>query len=110
MKVVKVYENLTSFGELALLTNKHRKAKLETIDDTHFAVLSKADYRHAQFRVQNQMLKDKTEFLKDFYLFAKLSDTNLTSLSYSMKEEIYSRGQEVYREGIDQVDKIYLVK
>jgi len=45
MRLVKVYEGFTSFGELALLTNKHRKAKLETIDDTHFAVLSKADYR-----------------------------------------------------------------
>lgn len=45
MRVVKVYEDFSSFGELALLTNKHRKAKLETIDNTHFAVLSKADYR-----------------------------------------------------------------
>lgn len=39
-----------------------------------------------------------------------LSDTNLTSLSYSMLEESFVRGQDVYREGIDSVDKIYLIK
>jgi CRP-like cAMP-binding protein len=45
MKQVKVYGDFTSFGELALITNKRRKAKLETIEDTHFAILSKEDYK-----------------------------------------------------------------
>lgn len=45
MKQVKVYTDYTSFGELALITNKKRKAKLETIEDTHFAILSKDDYK-----------------------------------------------------------------
>jgi len=45
MKVVKTYRDMTAFGELALITNKRRKAKLETASDTHFAVLSKNDYR-----------------------------------------------------------------
>jgi len=47
MKVVRTYEAGTSFGELAIITNKRRKAKLETASDTHFAVLSKYDYRQA---------------------------------------------------------------
>lgn len=50
MKLVKTYTAKTSFGELALLTDKRRKAKLETRAGTHFAVLSKADYRAAQGR------------------------------------------------------------
>lgn len=33
LKVVKVYEPFESFGELALITNKRRKAKLEVIGD-----------------------------------------------------------------------------
>ena len=45
MKVVKTYTEFGSFGELALLTNKRRKAKLECQTDTNFAVLSKHDYR-----------------------------------------------------------------
>ena len=47
MKQVKVYSDFTSFGELALITNKRRKAKLETIEDTHFAILRKEDYKQA---------------------------------------------------------------
>ena len=44
MKVVKTYYEYGSFGELALITKKRRKAKLETSSDTHFAILSKEDY------------------------------------------------------------------
>lgn len=110
MKVVRHYQPMTSFGELALITNKRRKAKLETAADTHFAVLSKADYRQAQYKAQNQVLKDKIAFLKNFDLFAKLSESNLSVLSYSMQEECFRRGQTVYREGKDPVDKIYLIK
>ena len=64
MKVVVTYLAKTSFGELALLTNKRRKAKLETSEDTHFAILSKKDYRTAQYKVQAQMLADKLNFLR----------------------------------------------
>ena len=92
MKTVKVYETYGSFGELALLTNKRRKAKLETIEDTHFAILSKQDYRQAQGKAQNALLKEKTLFLKNFDLFAKLSESNLVNMSQYMEEEKFSRG------------------
>lgn len=58
-KQVKVYEGFGSFGELALITNKHRKARIETIADTHFAILSKQDYKQVQGHVQKQILKEK---------------------------------------------------
>ena len=47
LKHVFTYNQFGSFGELALITNKRRAAKLEvTADsDAHFAVLSKKDYR-----------------------------------------------------------------
>ena len=47
LKLVKTYEAYESFGELALITNKRRKAKLECSADTHFAVLSREHYREA---------------------------------------------------------------
>jgi CRP-like cAMP-binding protein len=50
LKLVRTYEANESFGELALITNKRRKAKLECQTDCHFAVLSKADYREAQLK------------------------------------------------------------
>lgn len=110
MKLVKTYAQYGSFGELALITNKRRKAKLETLTDTYFAVLSKEDYRQAQYKAQNQRLKDKVSFLKNFDLFSMLSDSQLSVLSYSMQEELYYRGQPVYREGVHRVDKIYLIR
>ena len=55
MRPVKIYEPGSSFGELALITNKRRKAKLEVSSesDAHFAILSKDDYKNAIFKVQN---------------------------------------------------------
>ena len=50
MKLVRTYTAHESFGELALITNKRRKAKLETATNTNFAVLSKDDYREAQLK------------------------------------------------------------
>ena len=109
MKTVKIYEGKGSFGELALLTNKKRKAKLETVENTHFAVLSKRDYRNALFKAQNAKLKEKTTFLKNFELFSRLSETYLTTLSYSMQVEKFHRGHYIYKEGINKIDKIYFV-
>ena len=48
MKVVKKYHEFESFGELALIENKGRRAaKLEVsaAGDAHFAVMSRRDYR-----------------------------------------------------------------
>lgn len=47
LKVVHTYGPNESFGELALLTNKKRAAKLEVTghSDAHFAILDKRDYK-----------------------------------------------------------------
>ena len=41
LTLIKIYEPLGSFGELALITDKRRAAKLEVTDDgdAHFAIL-----------------------------------------------------------------------
>lgn len=110
LKQIKVYGDYESFGELALITNKRRKAKIETITDTHFALLSKQDYSRTLLKIQNQKLREQVEFLRKFDLFQSLSDSNLRALSYSMQESQFIRGQEIYREGQDHIDCIYLIK
>lgn len=54
LKTVKKYKPFESFGELALITNKHRKAKLEVgpEEDAHFALLSKVDYNQVIKKAQ----------------------------------------------------------
>ena len=58
----------------------------------------------------NQRLKEKLLFLKNFDLFQMLTETQLSVLSYHMKEEVFYRGQTIYKEGIDPVDKIFLIR
>ena len=88
LKVVKVYKPFESFGELALITNKSRKAKLEvgSEEDAHFALLSKEDYNFAMRKVHAALLEEKMDFLRQFELFKLLSNSNLNSISYSMVE------------------------
>ena len=68
---VKRYQPLESFGELALLTGHKRAAKLEVTSkcDAHFAVISKKDYKKAQYRKQRAILLTKINFLKEFKMF-----------------------------------------
>ena len=53
LKTSRTYHPFESFGELALITNKRRKAKLVVTgdEDAHFALLSKKDYRTAIYKV-----------------------------------------------------------
>lgn len=39
-----------------------------------------------------------------------LTDSQLSVLSYHMQEELFYRGQVVYKEGVDPVNKIYLIR
>ena len=39
-----------------------------------------------------------------------MSDHALSGLTYQMKEMVCQRGQVMYKEDIDEADKIYLVK
>lgn len=56
------------------------------------------------------MLQAQMNFLRKFSLFGMLSESNLSSLRYSMVEETFYRGQIVFQEGLDTVDKIYLIR
>ena len=53
LKPVKKYKPFESFGELSLITDKRRAAKLEVSEDgdAHFAVLSKKDYKNVQYKI-----------------------------------------------------------
>ena len=55
-------------------------------------------------------MEDKLDFLKNYQLFNKVSQTNLNSLSYAMVDLHYYKDQDVYREALDVNECIYLVK
>jgi len=84
LKKVVTYKPFESFGELALIQNKRRAAKLEVngASDAYFAVLSKKDYRQAQYKAQNEILQSRIAFLRKFIIFQNLSDHALSGLTY----------------------------
>ena len=94
LKVVHTYGPYESVGELALLTNKRRAAKLEVSghNDAHFAILDKRDYKQIQYKIQTAILKEKTLFLRNFQMFKGISDSSLSGLTYYMEEMNCSRG------------------
>ena len=53
LKPVKRYKPFESFGELSLITDNKRAAKLEVSEDgdAHFAILSKKDYKNVQYKI-----------------------------------------------------------
>ena len=71
LKRVVTYYPFQSFGELALIQNKRRAAKLEVTNasDAYFAVLSKKDYRQAQYKAQHEILQRNIAFLRKFIIF-----------------------------------------
>lgn len=112
LQKVHVYKAFESFGELALIKNKRRAAKLEVngTSEAHFAILSKKDYRLAYNKVQNEILQGKVEFLKQFQIFQSLTDHALSQLTYQTNEHHCQRGQEIFREGVDVATKVYFVR
>ena len=94
MKTIRVYKEYESFGELALINNKRRAAKLEVSQggSAYFAVLSRRDYKMALSKNEQEDLISKKNFLRSYHIFKNMSDTALTSLVKSMVEHHCSKG------------------
>ena len=52
----------------------------------------------------------KVEFMKKYEIFQTIPYIRLQNLTYFLKVHEYQKGQVVYKEGIDHMDKIYIVK
>ena len=98
----------SAFGELSLITNKPRAAKIVATVETDWAVLTRKDYEKIIQPIEERMLNDKITFLKSFPFLQHLSKQILSKLTYSKKEIVFNRGNTVYQEG-DKSQGIYLV-
>lgn len=98
-----------SFGELALIKNKPRSATIFTLEDTHFAVLSKKDFLRILGSFTNKQFDELTKFLKGLPLFASWSLSTLFRLNYLFVLLKFKRGQKVFSEG-EAAEFVYIVK
>lgn len=99
----------SSFGELALIKNKPRSATIFTLEDTHFAVLSKKDFIRILGTFTNKHFDELTKFLKNLPLFAGWSFSTLVRLNYLFVLVKFKRNQKLFKEG-ESAEFVYIVK
>ena len=64
-----------SFGELALITNKPRAARIKCITECHFAVMTKHEYTRCLAKIENKTRIRTIQFLSDLPYFKAWSKT-----------------------------------
>lgn len=100
---------VNSFGELALLHNKKRAASIITVEDTHFATMSKYKFDQIMAKIKLKENNQIVEFFDSFSFLKPLTYHTKIKISYLGKEIKYVIGQSVYEEG-EPAGLIYLIK
>ena len=99
-----------AFGELALEdSNKTRAASIKCVEDTHFAVIDKSDFKRILFKLLQDKRMELVNFLSGLPLFKSWTKGSITKLTYFFKEKQYVRNQIIYREG-ETADEVFVVK
>jgi CRP-like cAMP-binding protein len=97
-----------SFGELAIITNKPRAARIIAEDECYFAVMKKADY----FRVLTQIEDVKSnliiDFLKEIPILKRYSRNTLRKLAKAATYCEYKKDYKVLREGSQSDDMFFI--
>jgi CRP-like cAMP-binding protein len=98
-----------AFGELALEdSSKTRAASIKCVEDTHFAVIEKSDFKRILFKLVQDKRMELVNFLSGLPLFKSWTKGSLTKLTYFFKEKHYVRNQIIYREG-ETADDVFVV-
>lgn len=108
-KEVKIFEKGSSFGELALMSNKPRSGTIQCWEDSKFAVLNKANYNKIFMKLDKKKLNDKITFLKCVPFFSKWTNMALSKFWYDFYDTSFIRNKTVFKEG-QKADFVYIVK
>ena len=98
-----------AFGELALLKDQPRAAKILCLTDCHFAVIDKSDYMKIIGKAESRILDKQIEFLKEIPYFSKWSKRKLEKLNYYFSKIKFSRKQVVFCNN-SPADSVFIVK
>ena len=97
------------FGDLAILTNKPRAAKVRAEEPTICVVLIKGDYFKVINQVDNLKKDEIVDFLKEMPIFSKFSKSYLRKLAASFLETPTIKNQVIVKEG-RKSDTLYIVR
>lgn len=98
-----------AFGELALLNDKPRSATVMTLEDTHFAILEKDDFKKIMAKSLRNKFAAQVSFLSKFPFLSGMTRITKEKLGYLMKKTKYTHGQVILSEGED-VKSLYLIE
>lgn len=97
------------FGELALLNDAPRAATIKTIEDSQFAILSKADFHETMTKIYKKRYASQVSFLSSFPFLNYLTRKAKEKLCHHFTMEKCHLGQKIVTEGTE-TDFIYLIK
>ncbi|KAL4499141.1 hypothetical protein ABPG72_017043 [Tetrahymena utriculariae] len=106
---VKTFIAGESFGEIALMTKERRTATMVCQEETHLMVLSKEGFDKIIGSFQQQILREKLEFLRKFQFLDSLPTSQLMSLLHYFKINNFNQKTTIYNEG-DEAENIYFIK
>ena len=98
-----------AFGELALIKDTSRAASILCLIDSHFAVLTKADYLRIIGKAESRILEDFVSFLRNIPIFNIWSKKKMEKIIYFFKSAQYKREQLVFEEN-SPASYVYIVK
>ena len=99
----------SSFGELALISERPRSATIQAREKCSFLVLNKSSFTNILGGIAEKRLSGLVKFLQKLNFFSSRSKSYLIKLAYFFEVKRFRKGQFVYREG-EAVDGVYFIK
>ena len=102
MDKVHSFKDGDCFGDVALSTKKcTRTARIVTTQDSHFAIMAKADYQHGLKKCLEKVATEEQEFLRMIPFFSHITKTQTKNLwnSKYIQKMTPIRGKELIEEG-----------
>jgi CRP-like cAMP-binding protein len=106
---VKVRDEGTSFGELALITEQTRSAAIQCLRDCWVAKLSRGDFMRILKEYEENKIGGIVKFLKSIEIFRGWTRVSLQKVTYFFETRRYKLNQVVYRYD-DPAEHIYIIK
>ena len=103
MRFVHCYGKGQSFGGAALLKDgansiKRRIARTITVTDTHFMVVSAANFKHLE-KFEKRIMDEKITFLQNLIFFKSWSKNRCKNLLFEMPQLKFVKGAAPIKEG-----------
>ena len=98
-----------AFGELALTSGGKRNATIRWEEDTHLAVLMKANFTKILQQQETKQTNELCQYLKNYEFIRNITKQKMRKIYYSLKAKDYSGGNTVIKQG-DTVDGFFLIK